>query len=74
MTTLSDKDNFVNGRSSLQDCLTLEDGPDKLPEKKLAMNLRCVTTQKSEDFTYNTAKPEITEIMKFDTLFVLSLQ
>jgi hypothetical protein len=31
-------------------------------------------TKKSEVLIYNAAKPEITQIMKFDTLFVLSLQ
>jgi hypothetical protein len=32
VTILTGEDNFDNGRSSLQDCLTLEDGTDKLPE------------------------------------------
>jgi len=32
VTTLSGEDNFDNRRSSLQDCLTLEDWTDKLPE------------------------------------------
>jgi hypothetical protein len=33
VTTLNDEDNFDNGRSYLQDCLTVKDGTYMLPPK-----------------------------------------
>ena len=35
---------------------SLEVGTDRLPEKLVNTNLRCVTSQKSEDFIYTAAE------------------
>jgi len=46
LSTLSSK---VQSKSFFLECLALEDGPISCPEISVTTNLRCVTSQISED-------------------------